>query len=277
MLVASLLRAAALRHELGRHLRGVHRGLSRLCRQQVLDPSHDDTPESTALVTELRALFETDALGLALGEKLFVERVRNLDALFFKRKRAQITTPRGFTPLLLVVGLARVVRLLVFAGFERAGESIERAQLVFELELELRRVDALGLRDEQPTLEKLELDTKSRVRCPKIVSLFRDDRERAVRVAKRAFELSDARVDRERFLRVHRRVYLFIRERVVDLLSVSFRSQCTTGSRRARAAALSVPRSMPSSRSSSARSSISRCVAFAATSGIRNVPLSRRL
>jgi len=112
VLVASLLRATALRHELERHLRGVHRGLSRLCRQQVLDPSHDDTPEPTALVTELRPLFETDALGLALGEKLFVERVRNLDALFFKRKRAQITTPRGFTPLLLVVGLARVVRLL---------------------------------------------------------------------------------------------------------------------------------------------------------------------
>jgi hypothetical protein len=53
---------------------------------------------------------------------------------------------------------------LHYSSIRRAGETIERGERGGEFELELRRVDALGLGDEKAPAQQLEIEAQPLVR-----------------------------------------------------------------------------------------------------------------
>ena len=162
------------RERLGRHRRGVDRGLAVRAEDLILDPRQDQAPHAATLVGELAALLEVDARRLALLDQLLVERVGDLDALLFERQLAQVA-PAGRLALLLAllvvvaVSVRRRVRWLVA---ERARERVELTQLGRELDLQLRGIDALGLGDEDASLEQLELLPQPCVRGAELIALL---------------------------------------------------------------------------------------------------------
>jgi hypothetical protein len=106
-------------------------------------------------------------------DQLFVERVGDLDALLFERQRLEVAAASRLLlrPLLLLVLAVLVGRRVGRRDRERAGERVELAELLGELHLELRGVDALGLGDEDASLEHLELDAQALVRGTELIAL----------------------------------------------------------------------------------------------------------
>jgi hypothetical protein len=132
-----------------------------------------------APVRKFARLFEPMALDFPFGDEFFEVRVGDLDAHFFDRKLAEIPPPRPSIVRALAATLAVfcrcvVIRLRRFLGNpKRLGHRIQLAHLRGELEFELSCVvDALGLRDEEPALEELELLSQPLVRRAQIVPLF---------------------------------------------------------------------------------------------------------
>ena len=257
---------------LRRHRRGVDRGLAVVTDDLVLDPREDDAPHAAPLVGELAALLGGDAHRLAFKHELLVERIDNLDALLLERQLLEIAPAGGpLFSILLVVALVvgRVRRL--------ARERVELAKLLGELDLELRGVDALGFRNEDAALQELELFAQPRVRGTELVALFGHGRELRL-------ELDDARCECRVRRRRRRRRRLLAHRASMDIHP---RSRCRSPRRRnstcrqctrvGRRGATFTSTSMPSSRSSSMRSSIAMLVASPGASGSRKVDLSRRL
>jgi len=119
-------------------------------------------------VGKLAALLEVDALGESLVDQLFVDRIGELDALLFERQLLEVAAPRGLAFRLVVgrgAGRCRGVvgPTVVLVLRQRASERVELAQLLGELHLELRGVDPLRLRDEDASLEHLELEAQTLV------------------------------------------------------------------------------------------------------------------
>jgi hypothetical protein len=119
--------------ELGRHRRRHDRGRGRRLRV---------------------ALLESDTCGLALEH-----RIGDLEPLLADRRLAQITTALALALALAASGhrAGRARGTILVAGHP-AGQRIEGGQLPRELELELSRVDALGLRHHQAAARKLNLE-----------------------------------------------------------------------------------------------------------------------
>src|ERR1700677_4605162 len=87
----------------------------------------DYATQTAALVAELVALLDADALGLALGDELLVGRIGELDPLFDEWQLLQIAAPRR--PFLLIPRVAVVAVLVGIVILERAGERIELTEL----------------------------------------------------------------------------------------------------------------------------------------------------
>lgn len=115
-----------------------------------------------SVVFDFVALFDSDALGLALGDELLEEWVGDLDVLFGQVDIRQVSPTSLLLPLR--VGIVRAVGILVIVG-QFAGELVELGAQLLELELQLRRVDALRFRHEQPPLDERELLLEASYAC----------------------------------------------------------------------------------------------------------------
>ena len=216
-------------------------------------------------------------VGLALLDQLLVERVGDLDALLFERQLAQVAPAGGALLLVLLVVVAVSVRRRVrWLVDERACERVELTQLGRELDLQLRGIDALGLGDEDASLEQLELLPQPCVRGAELIALLGQRRYLRVGNGQLALERGDASVGRcRRVLAHHARIGRHARLRCRS--PARQKSTCRQCTRVRRRGAAFDSTSMPSRRSSSARSSIATLVASASASGRRKVPLSSRL
>ena len=98
--------------------------------------------------------------GLLLGahalELALVDRVWDLDPLLADHL-VQIATP-ATAPLRLVSSCAALATGRIGLGLDQARELVERGERGGELQLQLSRVDALGLRDHQAPVRELDLD-----------------------------------------------------------------------------------------------------------------------
>src|SRR5208282_637470 len=74
------------------------------------------------------------------------------------------------------------------------GEGVDLLLHLGELDLQLRHVDALGLRLENAPPQKLELLLELLVRAPKLVPLGRHLRERGLRTGKRSLRAAERRL-----------------------------------------------------------------------------------
>jgi hypothetical protein len=129
------------------HRRGLDVGLTVAAHRPVLHARYDQAPQAALLVGELRALLETDALGLAVSDQLLEERVGDLEPFLGERHLGEVA-PAG--------GLRLLARRLVTFGGRRLGrlsDAIELGQLDRELELELGGIDALGFGEEDAAFE----------------------------------------------------------------------------------------------------------------------------
>src|SRR5262249_10346871 len=146
-------RGERAREALGRHGRGLDDRLAAGVGGAVLDARDDQAAHTAALPGEPAALFEADTLGLALGDELVEERVGDLDALLFERELLQVATAGRLARLAL---RRRCAARLGCWRWRLAAEAIERGERGGELQLQLRRVDALGLGHEDAPAQQLE-------------------------------------------------------------------------------------------------------------------------
>ena len=119
---------------------------------------HHDPDGSAAPVAEQARVLEADALGLA-----FERGVQDLHPLLGHIERFEVAPTRRLLlgargpPVVVVVVATRRVAFGEVAGVELFDELVELGLGLGELELELVRVDALGLREEDAPAKKLEL------------------------------------------------------------------------------------------------------------------------
>jgi hypothetical protein len=166
------------RESLGRQRCRLEVGVAVSVDRAVLDPRDNQTPMAAALPAELVAHLEPDSLGLPRGHELIEHRICDFDPLLGNVHLAEITAPGGL-PLVRSTtwrsGCA--ARAGPGAGSplllgELGGERIERGEVLRELELELGAIDPLGLRDEDPTAEQLEILAQALVRGAQLIALF---------------------------------------------------------------------------------------------------------
>lgn len=229
----------------------------------VLDACDHQANPACAAPHDRRVLL----FGAEAGEFAFQLDVRDLHPLHRGIGLAEVAAAR-WGPLLA----RRAGALACVARSRRPCERIQRSELCGELELELRRIDPRRLSDEQPATHELDLPNQRVVRAdqPIVVTL-----ELCVTLAlggERRLELANARprstrlIDRGRLAHVPSPIRNGSRCRSPRSISCA---QCVVTFRRGDGAA---SRSIPSSRASSARSSIWTIDVPSGAVGIRNVP-----
>ena len=157
-------RGEAPREQLGRQRRGLDVRFAAGVERPVLHPLDDDHVRAAALVAELVARLDPDALGLALSDELLEQLVGHLDRLPWQLRLGEVAP--ASTPALTA---HRSVVLVVFRYFAR--ELLELLRQLLELELKLARVDPLGRRDEQPALHEQQLLQQQLVGSPQPIPL----------------------------------------------------------------------------------------------------------
>jgi hypothetical protein len=106
-------------------------------------------------MSQLVRALEVVARDLPFGDEELKPRIRNLDALLFECKLLQVSTTCAAILLTVTTWLAVAclglirLRMLVVRKAKRAGECIQRARLLVELDAQLSLVvGALGFCDE---------------------------------------------------------------------------------------------------------------------------------
>jgi hypothetical protein len=126
----------------------------------------DDADVAPALPAEPGALLVADPLGLAAGDERLEQRVREFDSLLGKLRRAEVAPSGRRGAALRAFGARpadrRSLRFLELAG-ELPVELRELRHLPREFQLELLGVHALGLGDEDPLPEELQLEAQTLV------------------------------------------------------------------------------------------------------------------
>jgi hypothetical protein len=132
------------------------------------------------------------------------DRVVELDAGLFEVETEEVAAAFGRGPR-ASRRLRRVLRrryillgLLLRAHAQCFGHGFERRELLGELELELRGVDALGLGDEDTTLEQLELEPELLVGLSEKVSLSLEVHDAAICRGELGFQLRDTSLSGDR-------------------------------------------------------------------------------
>lgn len=160
-------RREAPREHLRRHRRGVrlrHHRFDSFDFVAVLHARRLHSHHPAAPPHQLVADFEAAPRHLALQRV-----VEHHDALLGQLKLAQVSAAAG---ALLRRGRWWCRRHQRFGnGLEALREGVQLRQLRRELQLELRDIDALGLRDEEPPLHQLQLELQRVVRRAQRVSL----------------------------------------------------------------------------------------------------------
>jgi hypothetical protein len=195
------------REGLRRHRRGIDARLAIGVDELVFHSRDNQATQAAALVGKLAAFLEGDALGETLFDELVVDRIGQLDALLLERQILEIA-PAGGLGFCLVGSSRRrrgrivCLRLVVAIGLG-SGERVELAELFGKLHLELRGVDALGLRHEDASFEHPQLQAQSLVRSAKLIALVNQSGDLLgvggasdSLPGKRRFELGHSRVER---------------------------------------------------------------------------------